>query len=342
MCSTAKQNSAVRTPSEIRVLGVDDRPLSQTASTQGDYYASRSALPFLDTMDSSELRSLAEKSLEVQSLAEKSLKSAPLPDADNVVPMDASVAASLPLNASRGARESLFVSARSQAPLRPRIESAPAGLAFPKSPQPPAYSLAKLPEKGDLQHQPDLYDSWVSPAEDVPGGQSRLSRMESMLEQLIIMNARQISKSDGYTTAHHREEPEMIALRQEIADLRSQVHEATTDGSRREMIAALRREVKLLKEELKEEKRQNKKDDDDSSHEDSQGVGDGVSARSSRVGATFDDQLNKVRPAAVKFARGLERRGESMAERIRQRVNQTIPEEEEGEEEEVDKTFGSF
>jgi hypothetical protein len=163
-----------------------------------------------------------------------------------------------------------------------------------------------------------------------------------MLEQLIIMNARQISKSDGYTTARHREEPEMIALRQEIADLRSQVHEATTDGSRREMIAALRKEVKLLKEELRMEKRQNKKESDESSHEHSQGVGDGASAQSTRVGATFDDQLNKVRPAAVKFARGLERRGESVAERIRQKVNQPIPEEDEEEEEEVDKTFASF
>lgn len=307
--SARQTSSGVRTPSEIRFYDGPERTPSQTPSTPADVQASRQSLPFLDAMDSSDLRSLAEKNLELQSSSGKSLKSAPLPDADSLADMGASTY-SLPLNASRGARESMIPSSVHGQALRLRTESAPAGLVIPKTPKKPPSPPHVPPTVDSLA--PSMLDSWISQPDNVPN-HSRLSRMESMLEQLIIMNVRHLGHQDGYRIDGQNEEPEMIALRQEIADLRAQVHQATTDGSRREIIAALRNEVKLLKEELRAEKRKGRNNDasDVSDQDEEDKASGGVS------GLSLDGQLNRVRPAAVKFARGIEKQGSLVASRLR-------------------------
>lgn len=342
---SAKQNySSIRTPPSETGFFVGVDAWSQSAASEPvDFYPSRSSLPFIDAMNSSELQSLAEKSMDFQSLAGRSLKSAPLPDANSLAQIGTSTA-SLSVNALRDEKLS---ATHGRAPLRRRTESAPPSLVVPKSPQP----LSRVPETDRASQPPPstVYDSWVSQPGTVPN-QSRLSRMESMLEQLIIMNARSLAHQDGYSTGRNKEEPEMIALRQEIADLRAQVHEATSDGSRREMIAALRKEVKALKEELKLEKDGKKNGGGEASHVDSHVEGDEstlASTRASGVGATFDEQLQKVRPAAVKFARGLEHGGASMARRMRKgvvsdlEIDTTIPEEDEDKGEEAPKDSAS-
>ena len=303
--------NSCRTPSEIGFPDANDRTPSHAASIPGDIYASRSSLPFLDAMDSRELQSLAEKSLELQSLTGKSLKSS---HEDSLVRPGAP-SSSLPLNASRGAPESMLASTRGHAPLRQRTESAPAGLVVPKSPRPPVLlnvSSEKIESLApSLEYHPNDY--WISQPDNLPD-QSRLGRMESMLEQLIMMNARQLGQQDAYQT-RARDEPEIIALRQEIAELRAQVQSVTTDGSRKEMIAALRKELNFLKKELSAERGKTVGLETELSAEKRmiEGGNEGTIMESQSEGGNVDtggtsyrDPLNRARPAAVQFARGLE------------------------------------
>ena len=323
---SAKQKKSARNPAEQRFFDGHERTPSQAPSVPGEFYASRSSLPFLDALDSRELQSLADKSLELQSLARKSHTSG-----EGGVAQQAWSTFSLPPHASRGAHERLLPSGEPQS-LRKRTESAPVGMMVPKTPQPPSQDSKTPPMITNLP--PSGFDSWTSEKDENLHDQSRLSRMESMLGQLIIMNAQQQGRGDGFRTEHSRDEPEMIALRQEVADLRAQVHRATTDGSRKEMIAALRKEVQMLKEELHTEKRRN------NGHRDANhlyaDVAEGYSewrGQSSKrypdsktIGPMLEDQVNQIRPAAAKFARNLEHRGVSMARRLKPGTSPTIPE----------------
>jgi uncharacterized small protein (DUF1192 family) len=74
-----------------------------------------------------------------------------------------------------------------------------------------------------------------------------------MLEQLLIMNARQAAQQNVfYQPLRQKEDPEIMMLRQEIEELRGQVQSKVTNNQRDELIAALRKEVSSLKHQLNE------------------------------------------------------------------------------------------
>lgn len=219
-----KVEPADRPPSDLTYLDVFDRSTqSHAESAPGDFFASKSSLHFLDAMESCEAQSLADEGIELGDVYN---------DKENV-------------SSSRVGDEEV-----GDEQLLQRTSAQPS---LPTEDRPSGLQSTFPTEEAANQSPPVKYQVQESPSQENTPSDAKLDRLEAMLEQLLIMNARQAAQQNVfYQPLRQKEDPEIMMLRQEIEELRGQVQSKVTNNQRDELIAALRKEVSSLKHQLNE------------------------------------------------------------------------------------------
>jgi hypothetical protein len=265
-----KSDHAHRPSSELAYLAASDRSIqSQAASMPVDFYASRSSLPYRDALESRELQSLAERSIGFEEVfIEK--------DKDTVS-----------TTSSKGANEEAH-----DEQLLHRQVSAPISLRTTDT-QPSGLQL-KVPTEETRKQSPTVEHKVLGlTTQDNTPMDSRLDRLEALLEQLLIISARQAAQQNVQFHPHGRkEDPDMIVLRQEMEELRVQVQSTVTNNDRKEMIAALRKEVSSLKQQVNEKDQKLVANEADRSGDK---VEESSSTTTNSLGTNLPDQLLKPR-----------------------------------------------